>query len=525
MRRAISIFFLTLFIYALTAGGHLYSPDEEVLFRTTRSLAEGEGLAIEPLLGFATRPSNPPHPEGREYAQYGVGQPLVAVPFYRLGKSIASLGSDALWRKLYGADWQSERLSFAPTASELAPRWVCSWFNIFVAAALAALVYLLALEFTVRQRPAWWAAILYAFATLAWPHARPFFTETLATFWICLAWWLVLHGRRGHVTRKAFLAGLAVGLAFLTRADSALAFPGLGVLMLAVWPAAVRAHGRKLWQPWLAFVFPPMLAALAYFLINHALFGGATQLGYADQTEGINFSTPLLAGLFGFLFSVGKGIFFFSPALLLGLWGWGKFPRLGRQAREHFGVIAALALAILVPLVIHAQWQNWPGGWCWGPRHIFIIHAFMMIPVAVWIAANEHHRFTRLVLLVTLLVGGAVQLLGVSQDFIAFHEVFFRRPGDAKAFLIHYDPGDEAYWRQYFQVEFRPDPQTPLRPLPALVLPAPIQDSLYHPQRSMWAGYPRMPRLAARDGRPPVDNLWWRVFFWSPTRHLERAPR
>ena len=53
-------------------------------------------------------------------------------------------------------------------------------------------------------------------------------------------------------------------------------------------------------------------------------------MAYSDQTEGIQFSTPVLAGLYGFLMSVGKGMFFFSPPLFLAFWGltgqpWGYF--------------------------------------------------------------------------------------------------------------------------------------------------------------------------------------------------------
>lgn len=502
MKQPALIFLVTLAAYVLTAGGHLYSPDEEVLFRVTRSLALGQGLAVEPLgnPGFATRPAVPARADGREYAQYGIGQPILAVPLYWIGAALAKSGSDSTWQRIYGRGaLDGKHLGYTPLATELAPRWACSWFNIILSAAMAALLYLVCLELTLNRWAATGAALLYALGTLAWPHSRPFFTEACATFWILLAWYVLLRAERGRMLGWCFIAGAAAGYAALVRMDSVLAYPGLALLLVGPIVSAARRQGRPFWLAWASFCLPAAMVGVVLIGLNALHFGGIFQTGYADQPEGVFFSTPVSAGLFGFLFSVGKGIFFFSPVLILSFWGWKPLARLTRA--RHPAILWALALAIAVPLIIHSTWQNWAGGWCWGPRHIFIIHPFLILPVAAWLATAWSPGM-RIFAAVALITGVAVQILGCSQDFIQFYQRFFRSPGDVTAFNVTYDPMDQAYWGNYYQLLFRRGPGDSFRPLPILLPPRPIQDSLYLPQWSVWAGYPQM----LREGE--LDNIW-----------------
>lgn len=499
------IFAATLLLYMLSAGGHLYSPDEEVLFRTTRALASGRAPAIQPLHGFATRPATPPRPDGLEYAQYGLGQPLLAVPFYWAGAALARLGSDELWMRLYGADSLQARLAFDPVAEQLAPRWACSWFNVLVGALLAWLVFALARELTHNSRAATWTALLFAFATIAWPHSRPFFTESLAALCLGLALFALLKALRAQrMLPWLALAGLAAGYAALVRNDSILFFPGLGLLVAGPVALEARARRRSIGAAWSTFAIPPLLCGMLILALNLHHFGGPFQTGYADQAEGVAFSTPLAAGLYGFLFSVGKGIFFFSPALVFGLLGWKRLAT--GQAPYPRTTTAALALMIALFVLVMAKWQNWAGGWCWGPRHIVQIHPFLMLPAAAWLAAGNLFRVRRALALALLVVGIAVQLLGVSQDFITFYHRFYRTPPsqDRHPAIVMLDPMDRQFWSRFYQVRFRPHPDRDFRPV-QLHLPAPTQHSLFVPRCSVWSGYLQM----LREGS--FDNFWVRL--------------
>ena len=508
------IFVLVLAAYILTAGGHLYSPDEEVYFRTTQALATSHTLAILPIdpSGFLTRQAAPtPLPGGLVYGQYAPGQPLLAIPLYHLGNWLATKAPESFWAAFRQPLWKSfPQPATPPPTRESAQRFACSWFNILLGPLLALLLYFVCLELTGHRKASAWAALLYALGSMAWPHSRPFFSESCATFFILLAWYGLLRAGRGRLIPWCLLAGAAAGYAFLVREDAVLAYPALAILLAGPIVAAARRQERGIAGPWVAFCIPALACGAVLLGLNWAHFGHPFATGHAGQSEGVTFSTPLAAGLYGFLFSAGKGLFFFSPALALGLVGWAPLARLARE--RHRALIWAIAAAIAVPLLVLSKWINWPGGWCWGPRHIFIIHVFLALPIAAWLAAAWGPR-ARVAAVVFLFLGAAVQLLGSSQDFITYYFRFFRSPGDRATFFVLYDQRDLEYWSQYYKITYFPPyvPGQPVAPpLETNYPPRPIQDSLYIPQASVWNGYPQM----LSEGH--FDNFW---LHWYQMKH------
>ncbi len=496
MKHAFLIFLVSLAAYTMTAGGHLYSPDEELMFRMTESLYRDGDLAVEPLpMGFASRTGI----DGKEYAQYGVGQPILAVPFYALGVQLAPLVSEQTWAKAYGLDGipsEGDWFGFEDE-SGTAPRLVVSFFNIVVSAALAAVLYLLMLEITAHSRASMLAALLYALGSLAWAHSRPFYSEIAAVFFIVLAWYALLRACTGNIMAWSALAGAATGYAALVRMDSIIMYPATALIMLGpIWRAA--REKRPVLHPYITFCIPALVCGGVILLLNHLHFGGPFEMGYEDQAEGISFSTPLLAGLYGFLFSAGRGLFFFSPALILGLFGWN-----GLYKRNRW-LMFATAAATVFPLCFMSKWINWAGGWTWGPRHIFMIHPFLAIPAAVWLA-DGWNGSRRAAALGLLIVGIAVQVFGTSQDFILYYNLYFRN-SNAHFFRQPYDEFDAGYWGQFYKVFQRYRREDEAIEVPLTFIPAPMQNSVYVPQYTAWAAYPMM----FRDYHT-FDNLWWRL--------------
>jgi hypothetical protein len=89
------------------------------------------------------------------------------------------------------------------------------------------------------------------------------------------------------------------------------------VALLAVWWLYRETTFRAAVQLALAILPSLLLVAGANWARYHSVF----DRGYAGES----FSTPLLQGLDGILFSGGKSIFLFSPPLILGCLGWNRF--------------------------------------------------------------------------------------------------------------------------------------------------------------------------------------------------------
>src|SRR5690606_14195842 len=90
--------------------------------------------------------------------------------------------------------------------------------------------------------------LAYAIGTMAWPHARTYFSEPLATFFCLLAFYYV--ARRPSLTVwNSLAAGVAFSLALFTRLDSLVLLPALGLLILVRLPLS-PGYVDETAEPW-----------------------------------------------------------------------------------------------------------------------------------------------------------------------------------------------------------------------------------------------------------------------------------
>ena len=431
-RCARALFLLFTGFYLLTGSGHLYSVDEETLYRVSESLVERRTLALPPdAWGLVVSEQAT---GGLLYSQYEPGQSLLAVPLYLLGRAVAPL--------------------FPAEARGYIVRLFVGWFGALVTAATVALLYLLARALGYREGAALGLAAIYGLATMAWPYARTFFAEPLTALFLVAAFLALQHDRmrsteygmrnrdvpaavaqpeaRHHSTFRtpysAFLvSGLAAGAALATKPHAALALAPLGVYLLwrvvgiparqVGWAQAVRRGGRDLlaWGAGLALVGVPLLVC------NAALYGGPLHTGYSAGRL-TYMAYPFLRGLYGIALSSGKGLIWYSPPLLLAILAARPFWR--RHRAE-----ALLCLAIVVfNVAFYSRLTLWNGDWAWGPRYLLIVLPFALLPLVALLEGLREHRARLALVAAVVTLGVAVQLLGVLVNFLWDHERIYNRP-------------------------------------------------------------------------------------------------
>jgi hypothetical protein len=194
---------------------------------------------------------------------------------------------------------------------------------------------------------------------------------------------------RPPTTGGLLTAGLACGLVVANRPPDAVLAAAFALYV----PFWARPLERPFWPRPLARPFwaMPLARSLLFFAaaaVPLALVAGYDLVSFGSLSGGYGyilqvatspdsfFHYPFWSGLAGELFSPGKGLFVYTPFLLL-------LPiYLRRTLQPPYRVLAALlAAGIAAQLAIYAK-TDWRGGYSYGPRYLTD-----MVPILVWLLA------------------------------------------------------------------------------------------------------------------------------------------
>lgn len=246
------------------------------------SLYQGRGLNDPFLWNYLDDPPGIPHPSHLYWMPLSS---LLIWPFF----------------KLFGATYHSAQVPF-----------------VLVSSLWPLVAYLTAYEVAHKRRHAWLAALFALFSGFYVPYWVT--TDNFAPFALLGGLCLWAAGRGLSSGRPVWfaVAGLAAGLAHLTRADGWLMALGVGVAMLCLRPSASR---RRLYDRMLAFVPRYALFALCYLLVFAPwMVRNAQAIGQPLPTAGTK--TVWLTG-YDDLYSYGKPLTLTSYLA----WGWDNILR------------------------------------------------------------------------------------------------------------------------------------------------------------------------------------------------------
>jgi len=398
-----SVFLFAAAFFLLLGSGHIYARDEETLYQMTDGLAlHGEPLVSPDVWGIVE--SAAPSKHGLRPTSYGPGQPFLAVPWYWAGRAVGAFAGSA----------DAVYLS----------RFVVLTFNGFVTAATAALLFRLALAFGYRARVGVTLAVCFGMATFALIQARTFFAEPLTALLVLFAFFLMRQAMCATAERRRVLllagSGFVLASALWVKIHAALFLPVLALyLTVMAFPTFRDAHAWRRWRTlfgrgawWIGGFIVPTVGLLLY---DRWLYGSPFTTGYGDNPN--VFTTPLATGLYGLLYSSGKGIIWYAPPLLFALIGCIPFVR--RFPRDGIAVLSAAAINVL----FYARLQYWHGDGSWGPRYLLIVLPWLLLlalPVLDrlltpgWGYAKTMARAGAVAL---LLIGISVQFLAIAVSF------------------------------------------------------------------------------------------------------------
>lgn len=406
-RYGILLFCLSLFFFGLIPYGGIRSSDSEVVFRVAESIAEKGVFYLQRDLedwhafGVATGKGD------RMYAIFGPLESVLLAPIVKVGEMI----NETEWYKPYVSilplshfsdkGWDDFLSGKAPNNPKPhALRFLASVFNVIVTA-LSVLVFWHILLLLTGSIPAsFLVSILYAVGTHAWVYAGTYFSEPLATLLVLLSFLYLVKsdqlsepeaGKSNY--RPVFLCGVWLGLAITAHITAALYAPFFALYY--IWKdfgtqrALIRRLDRAAVFTFGVFILLFLLGLYNYFRFASFFETGRTASAISGEIFGYGKFVFPLVGLYGLIFGAGKGIVFFMPVLVLGVFLSKSFLHSNKQL---FWIVAS---AVAFRVLFIAARSDWHGGFCIGPRYLVMAVPFFLIPIAFWLRDREATRFAK----------------------------------------------------------------------------------------------------------------------------------
>jgi hypothetical protein len=302
-----------------------------------------------------------------------------------------------------------------------------SLLNALVTAAAGLIIFMFVWRLDYSATSAVAIPLIYGLTTIAFVYAKYLFSEPLAGFLLLLAAYMLFTYRQEGGLRHVAIAGFTAGGAVLTRANNLFLLPVFGLYLLwIIWAdfdnsptensnpgrengrltrRRVKTFGQASLGPVLIFAAAVAAVGLVLLGYNALRSGNPFQTGY-DLTL---FSPNVLLGLYKLLFSPLRGLFIYSPLLLLSLPGWWLFRK--RYAAEAW-LFAGLAG---VTIGLFSAWSSGEG-LSWGSRFLVPVVPFIVIVLAPVVEkmASGRWQVARLTFYALLLLSFLIQILGVT---------------------------------------------------------------------------------------------------------------
>jgi hypothetical protein len=220
----------------------------------------------------------------------------------------------------------------------------------------------------------------YALGTIAFPYATLFFSHAPAALFCFLSFYVLFYTIRNpqSAIRNIIVAGLFAGYALITEYPVGIIVIGLIIYLYSQ---------RKKFSEVILFILPMVACLSVLLLINYLQFGTPFALGYhyeqipmfrTGMSRGfMGITYPSLNAIIGTTVHPFRGLFFWSPVLILGLIGF-YFMAKDTRYRKEFWLLLYIVLAFFL---FNFSYYTWWGGWATGPRHIIPMLPFLCIPM------------------------------------------------------------------------------------------------------------------------------------------------
>jgi hypothetical protein len=272
-----------------------------------------------------------------------------------------------------------------------------------ISALAAMFVYLDCCYFS-NRKIALLSAFIFAFATDTWAlSSQTLYAHGTSELLLAVMIFLVLRNEKQPSNGNIIFLGLCSGLFLFNRpSDSLLILPFLAFVL---W-----YHREKIEY----YILSGVISGLPFLGYNlmffHTIFGGYSMSASRLALDGTTFFNYL-----GLLIAPNKGLFIFSPVLIVSIFGfWITRKKNTPACRFLQGSVIAMALTVLV----YATFDDWSGGNPYGPRYLTCLLPFLVVGMCIFFVHISK-------IPCNTLITAAIAILIVISVFVQFIGVFY----------------------------------------------------------------------------------------------------
>ena len=362
----VGAFFL---FFLLFYRGHFSGTDEVGVYEATRSLWEGRSFSV-PQGDFVHEGH-----DGRLYNHFAVGQSILALPFYGLGKAARAV-LPASWLEALAGKWiQRETVVWGGSIEIFA----VGLYAPLAAAVLVGIFFFFQRQLGVSLRCAVISSALLGATSYVAMMSTYFLRHSSEAITVLGALCAFHAYRRGGSIRILALGSLLASFTILIRVPAAMAGAGLAGYLAFILVERLRtAPGRERARALTAIALPFIAVASVHMAVNLWKWGSLLSSPMVDQAD--RFGGDFMTAALGFLVSPACSIFAYTPLLLLIPW---ILPAFWRQHRAE---CAACVSIVFTFFVVCSKFELWTGLYSSpGPRYLFLATPLLLLGLGCWL--------------------------------------------------------------------------------------------------------------------------------------------
>lgn len=226
----------------------------------------------------------------------------------------------------------------------------------FIASMSVIFVYL-SIKTLINRRVAFITAMIFAFATNTWTiSSQALWQHGLEELLLAILIYLILMNEKNESNKIIISLGILSGLFLFNRPiDSLLLIP------IALYVFELRER-KFIYYMVAAFLSGAPFLVYNFYYFNN-FFGG-----YADLLQLFDTGSGMIIRFIGLLISPSRGLFIYTPVMLLSILGFAKVLQIPNRRIKNFLIMMGISCISLV--IIYSNFIIWWAGGSYGPRFL-----------------------------------------------------------------------------------------------------------------------------------------------------------